>query len=315
MAAKEFLIDLFNEREQSHVRAIAFDPNIHRLRRRRAGLVKEGEDRILPQIAITEMRVDVEFLNGRRAFFPGKVPAAVKVELVFVLRPVGGALPPDAAEDVVVEAAFEKQTRTCADASIGVGGIRSEPVHHWLIRANVRVNGDRAEVFCRLGRVRERWLASHLATGGARGDIPSHHVAGRVGRCGDRRGVDPDAGAGHHKRLFGSESDAVSQLHLIYCAGPWRDRCIDRQRFFFSELGRVLCDVSDRRCDFHQGGSVGGAGRRGEEGGRPAAGRYPVRDTVELHRICRRELADNLVIRIDQRKVFASAGEPKTRVE
>ena len=232
-----------------------------------------------------------------------------------MLRPVGGALAADAAEDVVVEAAFEKQTRTCADTAVGVGPICREPVHHWLIRANVRVNGDRAEVFRRLGRVRERWLASHLATGGARGDIPSHHVAGRVGRCGDRRGVDPAAGVGHHKLPFGAEADAVSQLHLINCARPRRDRCVDRQRFLFSGLGRVLCDIRNRRCDFHQGGSVGGAGRRVEEGGRPAAGRYPIRDTVELHWICRRELADDLVIGIDQRKVFASAGEPKTRIE
>ena len=156
------------------------------------------------------MRVDIELLNVRRAFFPEKVPAAVKVELVFVLRPVGGALAADAAEDVVVEAAFEKQTRTCADTAVGVGPICREPVHHWLIRANVRVSDNCAEVFRRLGHVRERWLASHLAAGGARGDIPAHHVAGGVGRCGDRRGVDPAARVGHHKRLFGAESDAVS---------------------------------------------------------------------------------------------------------
>ena len=188
-------------------------------------------------------------------------------------------------------------------------------MQHRLVSVNVRVSDDCAEVFRRLGLVRERWLASHLAAGGARSDIPAHHVAGRVGRCGDRRGVDPDAGVGHHKRLFGSESDAVCQLHGIHCARPLRDRCIDRQRVLFSELRRVLCDVRDRRCDFHQGGSVGGAGCRVEEGGRPAAGRYPIRDTVELHWICRRELADDLVIGIDQRKVFASAGEPKTRIE
>ena len=156
------------------------------------------------------MRVDIELLNVRRAFFPEKVPAAVKVELVFVLRPVGGALTTDAAENVVVEAAPEKQTRTRADAAVGVGDIRREPVQHWLVSAYVRVNGDRAEVFRRLGRFRERWLASHLAAGGARGDIPAHHVAGGVGRCGDRRGVDPAARVGHHKRLFGAESDAVS---------------------------------------------------------------------------------------------------------
>ena len=137
---------MLHEGEESHIGSVALDPKKARFRSHRSRLIEEGEDRIFADIGIAVVGIDIDFLDPFGLWFPAEMISALEVELVFVLRPVCGALSADTAENVVIKLAFKIEGPSGPSTRVCCSDIFDKPMHDRLVNRDARIADHSSKV-------------------------------------------------------------------------------------------------------------------------------------------------------------------------
>ena len=93
------------------------------------------------------MGIDINFLNSFSLWFPPEMITAVEVELIFVLRPICGALSADTAENIVIKLAFEIKGTSGPSTRVCCSDVFDKPMHDRLVNRDARIADHSSKVF------------------------------------------------------------------------------------------------------------------------------------------------------------------------